>query len=63
DAQLFRDDLLDALFDVVHYPSEGKSSKIQVRAFYQVCLLKKARSRHGSAPASEALRFHRRRGC
>src|ERR1700761_4993710 len=24
DAQLFRNDLLDALFDVVHYPSKGK---------------------------------------
>ncbi|MGF6411974.1 hypothetical protein OKW37_003644 [Paraburkholderia sp. MM5482-R2] len=23
-AQLFRDDLLDALFDIVHYPSKGK---------------------------------------
>jgi hypothetical protein len=57
---LFGDDLLDALFDVVHYPSEGKSSKIQVRAFYQVCLFKKARARQGFAPVSEAFCCRRR---
>jgi hypothetical protein len=42
---LFGDDLLHALFDIVHAALRGKlSSEIRVRAFYQVCTCKNPRT-------------------
>ncbi|HTR05708.1 MAG TPA: hypothetical protein VMJ11_03415, partial [Paraburkholderia sp.] len=47
DAQLLGDDLLDALFDVVHYPSKGKklAHECECAHFIRFDLAEKRRSR------------------
>src|ERR1700738_920581 len=55
DAQLFRDDLLDALFDIVHYPSEGKKFKnASARILAGLSLQKSGRKVRGQASAERS---------